>query len=176
LLAHVYTRTRDPLYLVVPRALAASGFGESAADFGTRATGLVFNYLPRLLALLDATGRPEPEPRFELIMPTNPIPVLKGHPVQLVCTLRNTGANAVEHLHASFHSRLDLKVTALTPPPAQLAPGQTLELKYEVQAPEQLDLTCEYNRTAYTHWSAVYERAGKPCLAHGWATLDLKEK
>ena len=176
LLAHVYTRTRDPLYLVVPRALAASGFGETAADFGTRATGLVFNYLPRLLALLDAAGQPEPEPRFELIMPNNPIPVLKGHPVQLVCTLRNTGANAVEHLHASFHSRLDLKVTALTPPPAQLAPGQTLELKYEVQAPEQLDLTCEYNRTAYAHWSAVYERAGKPCLAHGWATLDLKEK
>jgi hypothetical protein len=176
LLAHVYTRTRDPFYLVVPRALAASGFGETAADFGTRATGLVFNYLPRLLALLDTAGRPEPEPRFELIMPTNPIPVLKGHPVQLVCTLRNTGANAVEHLHASFHSRLDLKVTALTPPPAQLAPGQTLELKYEVQAPEQLDLTCEYNRTAYAHWSAVYERAGKPCLAHGWATLDLKEK
>ena len=175
LLAYVYARTHDPLYLAVPRALVVAGFGEAPAEFGTRATGLVFNYLPAFLALLDANGRPEPEPRFDVLVPAEPVPLPKGQKVQIACTLRNAGSNAVEHLRTSFHSRLDLKVTTLAPPPQRLGPGQAAQVNYEVQAPEYLDLTCDYNRIAYGHWSASYERAGKPCLAHRWVTLALKQ-
>ena len=35
--------------------------------------------------------------------------------------------------------------------------------------------TGEYNHTAYGHWSAVYEREGKPCLAHRSLRIAIKE-
>ena len=80
-------------------ALAASGFGETVGTSGTRATGLVLPTTSRpSWRSSTPPGRPAPEPRFELITPTNPIPVLKGHPCSSSAPSA-TGANAVQHLH-----------------------------------------------------------------------------
>jgi hypothetical protein len=66
--------------------------------------------------------------------------------------------------HAAF--ALDFKVNSATPMPAVLRPGETAELWYEIQAPDQINLSCEYNHTAFGHWSALYRRSDRAHLAH----------
>ncbi|MCI0723692.1 MAG: hypothetical protein L0338_32755 [Acidobacteria bacterium] len=172
-MSYVFARTKDPFFLVVPQKSLLAGFGEQPEPFGTRATGLVFNYLPWFLQTLSENGDPQPERWLEVRAQPDQFTVAKGGTLRICFTVRNAGSSPVRNLRASFHSRLDFKVTAKTPMPEVLIPGQILEVYYEVQAPERINLTCEYNRIAYGHWSALYEREGKWQAAHDAVRIGI---
>ena len=174
LMSYVFAHTKDPCFLVVPQKSLLAGFGDQPELFGTRTTGLVFNYLPWFLQTLSENGDPQSEPWLEVRAQSDQFTVTKGGAVRICFTVRNDGNRPVMNLRASFRSRLDLKVTAKTPMPEVLIPGQMLELYYEVQAPERINLTCEYNRNAYAHWSALYEREGKWQAAHRAVRIGIE--
>lgn len=166
LMALAYRQTKDPLFLVVPQTLTVAGYGEGAGNpIGTRGTGLVYNYLPWFLATLKSEGNPQPEPEFEFEARAETT-IAPGDMSQIVFKVRNGGVTPITELRASFKTRLDFRVTEATPVPTVLHPGEAVELRYEVQAPEQINLTCEYNHTAFGHWSALYRRANGAHIAH----------
>ena len=66
LMAHQYERTRDPFFLAVPLRSVVDGFGESGENFGTRETGLVYNYLPWFLQTLTTHGNPKEDKDLDL--------------------------------------------------------------------------------------------------------------
>ncbi len=167
LMAYVYARTQDPLYLVPPARLASLGYGANSKPIpGTRSTGLVFNYLPWLLASFHEQGNPQADAQLEIVASREPTRLAPGSSAIVSIALKNAGTRPIEDLRGSFHMRLDFAVAAAQPLPARLLPGQSVELKYEVRAPAQVNLSCEYNRNAYAHWSALYRRGDQSCLAH----------
>ncbi len=176
LMGYVYERTHDPLFLVVPRELLVTGYGERVDPFGTRSTGLVFNYLPWFLTTLSHCDNPVPDSHLQVVARRNSVAVAKGDKAGLSIVVRNTGTTPVEDFAVSFQPRLDLKVTKQTVPPAILQPGQKVELRYEVQAPERINLTSMAATKAYAHWSAVYRREGTPHVAHVWVENPIQER
>lgn len=166
LMAYLYARTQDPFFLVVPRALLVAAFGEHPTGFeGTRDAGLVYNYVPWFLTGLKDAQWPTPEPQLEVTLEQVPTTLPRGAHASIVVAVRNSGSTKVENVRASLHSRLDLTVSNPSVPPEEIAPGQTVRYRYEIQAPANLNLTSAYNRVAYAHWSTIYERAGRPHLA-----------
>jgi hypothetical protein len=180
LMSHLFARTGDPMFLVVPEMSLVAGYGENPRSIGTRSTGLVFNYLPWFLAALKENGNPQPEPLLEVRCRPEEVIVGKGGSVQVRFTLRNTGPSAVDELRASFHSRLDFQVTAETVVPVaadgprDLPPGGAMELVYTIRAPQRINLTCQYNSVAYGHFSLLYRRAGKAHYAHHAVKISMK--
>jgi hypothetical protein len=160
----------------VPWEAVLDGFGQDAKPYGTRATGLVYNYLPWLLSAFKANGNPEPEPQLEVRANEGPLTLARGAKTLIGIRLRNSGSNVVENLRMSFHTRLDFKTTATKPVPDRLSPGQTAECWYEVEAPKQVNLACECDRIAYGHWSALYRRGDRAHLGHRWIKISLKEE
>jgi len=175
LMALEFARTGDPFFLVVPRLLTIEGFGEKAKTIGTRETGLVFNYLPWLLTSLKENGNPDPDPQLELTANAAQANVPRGGTVKLCFIVKNSGQTEVKGLRTSFRSRVDVKVTPDAAVPEVLAPGQTAEFWYTVQAPEAVNTVCQCDRIAYGHWSALYQREGKAHLAHQTAKLTIRE-
>jgi hypothetical protein len=179
-MSHVFARTGDPLFFVVPQKSLLAGFGDAPEPIGTRTTGLVLNYLPWFLTTLHEHGDPQPESLLKVQSQPEEITVGKGGAVQVRFTLRNTGPTAVEDLKTSFHSRLDFQVTLVgTAGQASsgtyvLPPGGVLELRYAIRAPERINLTCQYNGTAYGHLSALYRREGKSHFAHAWVKIGME--
>jgi hypothetical protein len=173
LMSYIYERTKDPLYLVVPRLATTAGFGEDATPFGPRATGLVFNYVPWLIEELQKYGDPEPEEDLQVSTTNTPVHFTPGAKISIVFTLKNVGHESVTDLRMSFHSRLDWAITPPAVIPTMLSPGESVEVAYEVRAPADINLTSRYNSVAYGHWSALYERAGHARLAHRPVELSL---
>jgi hypothetical protein len=163
LLRRVYERTHDPLFLAVPRELMVAGFGEKAKDIKTRDTGLVFNYLPWFMDLLETEGRPAPDPEFSI--------TAKSTAPRACFELSNTGDAPITDLRVSFQARLDYTAGRAMPPDS-LAPGQSAHLCYALERPAAINLTSQYNRVSYAHCSASGRRAGKPVLAHAWIKLE----
>jgi hypothetical protein len=157
-----YLRTKDPLFLAVPREMLVAGFGAKAKEFGPRDTGLVFNYLPWYVAMLHDLGNPQPDPQLQL-MP-------KGN---ACLEIHNAGTDAVEDLQISYQPRLDFKVSKSPKIPNHLPAGATIETCGEIQSPASINLTSDYNRVSYAQWSAAFTRAGKPSLAHAWTKITL---
>ena len=176
LMAHVYSLTKDPFYLAVPGQLAAIGYAPNAKPIpGTRSTGLVYNYLPWLLAALHDNGDPKTETQLEVGFPGETLALAPGAKAIVTVTLKNNDASAVDGFHASLHSRRDFTIRAVEPAPARLPAGQSVECRYEVQAPAQVNLSCDYNRVAHAHWSALYQRAGSARLAHHVLKVTLAD-
>ena len=179
-MSYAFARTGDPLFLVVPEKSLLAGFGEAPPHIGTRATGLVFNYLPWLLAALRENGDPRPDPLLELQCRPEALTVGKGGLVNVRFTLHNTGPTAVEDLRASFHSRLDFQVAPLDAAGQAgsgsrvLPPGSTVELGYAIRAPQRINLTCQYNSVAYGHLSVLYRRAGKSHFTHAFVKITMQ--
>jgi hypothetical protein len=150
-----------------------AGFGDATQDMGTRNTGLVFNYLPWFLPLLSDQGDPQPEPEFEVRLKEGELRLAPGGQAAVCVSVRNLGAAPAANLRMSFQPRLDFTVTQSPSMPEQLQPGQGAELCYQVRAPERINLTCDYNRISYAHWTASYRRDGKPRTAHAWMKIAL---
>jgi hypothetical protein len=161
-----YLRTKDPLFLAAPREMLVDGFGAGAKEFGPRDTGLVFNYVPWYLSMLRDLGDPQPDAQLQM--------TAKGN---ACVSVHNAGAGAVENLRVSYQPRLDFTVVKRPQVPDGVAAGATVELCGEVQPPERINLTSDYNRVSYAQWSASFDRAGKPRMAHTWAkiTLDTRQ-
>jgi hypothetical protein len=176
LMADVYARTHDPLYLAVPSKLATAGFGEGSKPIpGTRSVGMVYNYLPWLITALHKNGDPDANPQLEVIADDKTITLRPGGVAQIRFTVRNTGPDAIEDARASFQMRLDYTVTTRQPLPARLGPGEKAVCWYEIQAPTQVNLSCSYNAIAYGHWSALYHRAAHAHMAHEVVQVSLRQ-
>jgi hypothetical protein len=154
LMRYAFLRTGDPLFLALPRECIVAGFGEDGAHFGTRATGLVFNYLPWFLSLVAEQGDPAVDP----VPPGRDLALARGATAR-VCFQLPSGAT---DLRASFQPRLDF------------AARQLDSSCYEVGAPQLINLTSESNRVSYAHWTASYRRAGRLHLAHAWLRITLR--
>ncbi len=176
MMGSVYARTGDPLFLAVPRELVAQAFGEKGATWGTRTTGLVYNYLPWFLTTLAENGNPQPESALSVTVRQPAIETTRGGKIRACVVVKNHGATPVTEFKASFQPRLDFAVTQPAAMPAKLAPGQEFEAWYEVQAPEAINLTFAANRTSFAQWSATYRRAGAAHLAHAWLKVELKDR
>jgi hypothetical protein len=159
-----YERTGDPLFLTAPRDMIVASFGEKAHDIASRETGLVFNYLPWYLSLLHDLGDPQPDSQIQLTP--------KG---DTCVSIRNTGSNPVDHLRISYQPRLDFTVVKAPQIPASLAPGQSAESCADVRFPTNVNLTSEYNRVSYAHWSVSLQRDGKLGTAHTFVKIELHD-
>ena len=169
LMSALYAKTRDPLFLAVPYELTLLGYGGDIRPFGTRYTGLVFNYLPWFLAMLRAEGSPEPD--LALVVETENVTVHPGYKTQVTFTVRNAGTDDIREIATSFQPRLDFKLLKETGAPEILYPGQLRRLTYEVEAPTDINLTHGLNRESYAHWSARFTRGGRPRFAHGYTKI-----
>ena len=89
--------------------------------------------------------------------------------------MTNKSSQPVDDLRVSFESRLDFEISVKQPPPSRLMPGQAVECVYEVRAPKQVNLSCEYNSMAFAHWSALYRRGNEAHLAHLPVKITLQE-
>jgi hypothetical protein len=174
MMAHVYERTKDPLFLVVPSRLTSAGFDPKAKPIpGTRSVGMVYNYLPWLISALRRHGNPEPEPQFEVVVSSPVVTLSPGASTRVGFIVKNTGAQPIDDLRASFRGRLDITIASTQPLPARLLPGETAECSYEVRAPSQINLSCAYNGIAYSHWSVLYRRAERAHLTHRVVKLNI---
>jgi hypothetical protein len=175
LMGNMFSRTGDPLFLVVPREAVVRGFGASSKSIGTRSTGLVFNNVPWFLSMLQDFGDPQPDPGLELTAPAEAVRVSRGKETSVVFKVKNTGSTPITDLRASFHPRLDFHTSDPPELPQSIAPGQTIELAYRIVAPSLVNLECSYNRIAYGHFSALYRRAQKDHLAHAAVKVSLED-
>lgn len=175
LMDHLFARTGDPLFLVVPREAIVRGFGENAKPIGTRSTGLVFNNVPWFVATLQNCADPQPDPQLKIELPSERVSVAVGKECSVIVKLTNTGPTPITGLRASFHSRVDFGTRSPVEPPRTIAPGQTVDITYQIEAPSQANLQCLYNRVAYAHWSAVYKRTEKVHLGHSVVTVLLND-
>lgn len=175
LMRHEFERTGDPLFLAVPLESVLAGFEDKARPIGTRETGLIFNFLPWYLELLSNAGNPSAERGFEVSAPGSQVLMTPGGKARACFAVRNRGPEAVKGLRVSFQPRLDFSAAALAGAPAEIPPGGAVELCYQIQAPRAINLTCEYNRIAYGHWSATYRRQGAPHVAHAWVRMELRD-
>ncbi len=172
LLRRVYENTRDPLFLAVPRELMLAGFGADA-DIKTRSTGLVLNYVPWFMDLLESEELPAPDAEWSVAAKTARLALRPGGTAQACFDLSNSGTAEITGVRISFQPRLDF--TATTPAAIDsMRPGQRAELCYPVRAPEEINLTSQYNRAAYAQWTALGRRQGKPVVAHTWVRLELR--
>jgi hypothetical protein len=114
LMVRAYELTKDPFFLAVPARLTVAGFGAGARPiFGTRSTGLVYNYLPWLLATLHEQGEPQPEPQLEVTAPRDTLALEPGVKKVVTVKLKNVGAQPIEDLRMSLHSRRDVGVATV---------------------------------------------------------------
>jgi len=170
---HVFGRTGDPLFLVVPRECIVRGFGENAKPIGTRSTGLVLNNVPWFVTTLQEHGDPQPDPQLMVSAPSKTV-VAPGDEISTVIRITNTGSKPVTDLRTSFHSRVDFR-TSQADAPKTIGPGQTVEFSYRLTAPSQVNLQCLCNRVAYAHWSAIYRRGETTHLGHAPLTISLED-
>jgi hypothetical protein len=165
MLRSVYLKTQDPLFLAIPRELMMAGFADKERDIKTRDTGLVYNYLPWFMEMLEEEGRPAPDAQF-LIEGKSSLP-------QACFEMSNQGTTAITDLRATFQARLDFTWKPAAAP-TTLAPGETVRLCYPLEAPAAINLTSQYNELSYAHCTASGRRDGKPIVAHAFVKILLK--
>ncbi len=175
LMPDLYERTGDPLFLAVPLASLEASLGGGDRSFGTRTTGLVYNYVPWFLAKLRQVGGSGVEPSFELAVEDQSIDIGRGGRASARVTVRNSGPTPISELKVTFQPRLDFAVLGRSETPAELEAGGSTDITFEVQAPARINLTASSTRNAYAHWSASYRRAGRLHLAHAWTKLVIHE-
>ncbi|MGP8243961.1 MAG: hypothetical protein ACLQVN_05525 [Bryobacteraceae bacterium] len=181
-----YQRTGDPLFLAVPREMLVAALaredawkfdyqekrGDPDRGAGLRNSGLVFKNVPWFLAMLREQGNPRPG-SMEVHPVRETVEMSKGGAASACFAVKNTSASPIQEIRMSFQPRLDFSVDQSPATPASLAPGQSMELCYQVRAPEKVNLTLELNRISYAHWSAIYRSDGQPGVAHAWVRLAL---
>ena len=175
LMHYAFAKTGDPLFLAVPRESVVAAFVPETAQIATRSTGRVYNYLPWYLTTLSKSGNPEPEADLEIKADAASLQVRKGHKAFVVFRVRNRGTTPVESAKFSLQPRLDFGVSLVSAAADVIAPGEVREIRYEVQAPERINLTSESNRVSYAHFSGLYRRGAKPHVAHLPVQITITE-
>jgi len=175
LMDYMFSRSGDPVFLVVPRECIVRGFGENARPIGTRSTGLVLNNVPWFVTTLLNNGDPQPDQQLEVAATSAEISVSRGDEVSVVVRLKNNGTAPISDLRASLQPRVDFRTSQQPVLPKSIAPGETIELTYKLEAPSQVNVQCLCNRVAYAHWSAIYRRDQTVHLAHGPVTISLQD-
>ena len=173
LMDYVFHRTHDPLFLVLPRECMVRGFGENAKQIGTRSTGLVLNNVPWFITTLQEFGDPQPDSQLVISLPKE-VGMAPGDAAAAVVRVTNTGTTAITDLQASFQSRVDFRI-GQAEERNTIAPGETIELTYQVAAPADVNSQCLCNRVAYGHWSAIYRRGQSVHFGHAPISILLKE-
>jgi hypothetical protein len=172
---YVFAKTGDPLFLVVPREAVARGFGENAKTIGTRSTGLVFNNVPWFLATLQNYGDPQPDSQVKAIVSKSEIALARGAKTAITVELTNAGEQPITGIRASFQARLDITTRELSPLPTTLAPGETVKLRYQIEAPEHVNVQCLCDRLAYAHFTSLYQRGNQASFAHAPVTIAIQD-
>jgi hypothetical protein len=175
LMSHAYRTTQDPVFLAVPFRSLMESFVSKPQSIQTRSTGRIYNYVPSFLYTLKEAGNPAFDSEIEVIGTAEEVKVARGGAATVTLRVRNHGRSPISGLRISFQPRLDLTTVAAGEPPLTVSPGGEAEFKYEVRAPELINLTCESNRIAYAHWSAVYQREGQTRMAHRWLRVVIGE-
>ncbi|MGH8246354.1 MAG: hypothetical protein ACREUU_07965 [Gammaproteobacteria bacterium] len=175
LMHYAFAKSGDPLFLAAPRKSLEEAFRSHTLRIATRSTGTVYNYLPWFLTTLKNNGNPEFETALEVATDGAGMQVARGQRASVTLRIRNRGATAVESATFSFQPRLDFRVTASSAPPNTIAPGQTREIRYEIQAPERINLTSESSRMSYAQFSGLYRRAGKTYVTHLPVQITVSE-
>ncbi|MFO0950251.1 MAG: hypothetical protein U0835_03690 [Isosphaeraceae bacterium] len=174
LMAWAHARTGDPFFLAVPRKSLADGFGEKARPFGTRSTGLVYNYVPWFLDALRRQGSPSEDGRLKVSPVAAKMKVTRGQGFRVVFDVENVGPDALTGLAASCRGRLDFgRAAGVAESPREIPAGTTRRLEYTLRAPDNLNLTCAANATAYVHLALSGLRGGKHVLAHAWVEVEV---
>jgi hypothetical protein len=176
LMAAEFARTSDPLFLALPQEMVVAGFGEEAKEFGTRETGLVYNYLPWFLHELGAQGDPQPGTELLIRPAVQTVELTPGGAARACVSVRNRGSAALEGLRIGFQARLDFRATSVAPARDTLAPGAAAEFCTDISAPELTNLTSQFARISYAHWTAIYRTGARTRLAHAWLRLDMHSR
>jgi hypothetical protein len=175
MMASVYERTRDPFFLAVPLRSVVDGFGEKGENFGTRETGLVYNYLPWFLQTLQASGNPDDDPELVLKPGMTRLTAARGQEYTLTFVLANRGRTPIEGLTTSCRGRLDFEVVPPRDAPRRIEPGETRDFVYKVRAPANLNLTSRANRVAPIHFATVFQRGGSSRVASTWTEVVVEK-
>ena len=175
LMDYMFSRSGDPVFLVVPRECVVRGFGENAKSIGTRSTGLVLNNVPWFVTTLLNYGDPQRDRQLEVAATSPEINARRGDEVSVVIRLVNKGTDPITDFRASFQSRVDFRTSQQPQLPKSIAPGETIELTYKLEAPSQVNVQCLCNRITYAHWSAIYRRDQTVHLSHLPVTISLQD-
>lgn len=166
LMHYAFAKTGDPLFLAVPRKSIAQAFVSESRQVNTRSTGRVYNYLPWYLTTLKKSGNPEPEADLEVEADVADLRVVRGHKAYVTFRIRNRGDTPVVNTRFSFQPRLDFRTSLASTATDAIAPGELREVRYEVRAPERINLTSEANGGSYAHFSSLYRRGERTYVAH----------
>jgi hypothetical protein len=176
LMAYAYRLTEDPVFLAAPLRSLKEAFGTNAEPIKTRNTGRIYNYVPWFLTTLERAGNPDFDDTLEVSVVSREMEARRGDTVRVTVRVHNHGRSPVSNLRASFSPRLDVQAAAVGEAREVIPPGGEAEFRYDVRTPERMNLTSESNRTAYAHWSAVYQRDGRPRLAHRWIRITITDE
>lgn len=166
LMHYAYEKTGDPVFLAVPRKSLEAAFLPEISSIPTRTTGLVYNYMPWFLTTLHKSGNPEAETELEVEADIADLQVERGGKVSVTFRVRNRGATPVESAKFSIQPRLDLQASLSSRDANTIPPGEVREFRYELKAPEKINLTSESSRTSYAHFSGLYRRGARTHVAH----------
>jgi hypothetical protein len=175
LMHYAFAKTGDPAFLAVPRKSIVEAFVSTDPRVSTRSTGRVYNYVPWFLTSLHETGNPEPEADLEVEADVAELQVVRGQKAYVTFRVRNRAASPVESARFSLQPRLDLRASLISPAFHAVAPREVRELRYEIQAPERINLTSESNRISYAHFSGLYRRGAKNHVAHLAVQITVTE-
>jgi hypothetical protein len=126
----------------------------------------VYNYLPWFLTTLKQAGNPEDDTDLEINIENSRLQVPRGAEAALIVRVHNRGSSEVDQPRFSLQTRLDLRAKPVSTGGHSIAPGGTRELRYEIEAPEQINLTSESHRMSYAHFSGVHRRGKQTYVTH----------
>jgi hypothetical protein len=120
-------------------------------------------------------GDPQPDRQLEVAATSPEISARPGDEVSVLIRLTNTGSAPITDLRASFQSRVDFRTSLRPEVSKSIAPGESIELTYKMEAPSHVNVQCLCNRIAYGHWSAIYRRNQAVHLAHAPVLISLQD-
>lgn len=177
LIRHVYHYSHDPLFAAVPSRLMQRGFGSASAakNFGTRATGLVYNYLPWLISML-TNERLQADDLVDLVVDSQQLYMPLGRTLPVSVLVVNHGNDLLRNVRLSFRTRQDFQVSPAVQEIEELKAGEERNIEFFLTTPSKINLTSQYNRQVYGHFSAEYVRDSQKGTAHSLLTIQLQKE
>jgi hypothetical protein len=175
LMHYAYAKSADPAFLAVPRKSVMQAFVTEASTVRTRSTGRVYNYLPWFLTTLKQNGNPEEDSDLEINIEKSRLHVPRGAEAALIIRVHNRGSSVIEQPKFSLQTRLDLRAKPVSTGGYSIAPGETRELRYHIEAPERINLTSESHRVSYAHFSGMHRRGKQTYVTHVPVQIEITQ-